>query len=93
MADKKFRRCSDLKKMEQVVFRVDPYYQGNKEVFFGNVINVYPESKRVDVVYLEGYKSRSDAIPYDDMLAVYDEDGEWMSFGGVSGKSILLKAE
>lgn len=88
-----YRKCSDLKEMEQVVFRVDPYYQGNKEVFFGNVINVYPESKRVDVVYLEGYKSRSDAIPYDDMLAVYDEDGEWMSFGGVSGKSILLKAE
>lgn len=67
--------------------------EGNKEVFFGDVINVYPESKRVDVVYLEGYKSRSDAIPYDDMLAVYDEDGEWMSFGGVSSKSILLKAE
>lgn len=88
-----YRKCSDLKEMEQVVFRVDPYYQGNKEVFFGDVINVYPESKRVDVVYLEGYKSRSDAIPYDDMLAVYDEDGEWMSFGGVSGKSILLKAE
>lgn len=88
-----YRKCSDLKEMEQVVFRVDPYYQENKEVFFGDVINVYPESKRVDVVYLEGYKSRSDAIPYDDMFAVYDEDGEWMSFGGVSGKSILLKAE
>lgn len=88
-----YRRCSDLKKMEQVVFRVDPYYQGNKEVFFGNVINVYPESKKVDVVYLEGYKSRSDTIPYNDMLAVYDENGEPMSFGGVSGKSILLKTE
>lgn len=35
MSKEKFRRCSDLKKMEQVVFRVDPYYQGNKEVFFG----------------------------------------------------------
>lgn len=93
MAAKKFRRCSDLKKMEQVVFRVDPYYQGNKEVFFGNVVGVYPESERVDVVYLEGYKSRNDFIPYDDILAVYDEDGEVMSFGGVSGKSILLKAE
>lgn len=93
MSKKNFRKCSDLNKMEQVVFRVDPYYQGNKEVFFGNVINVYPESKRVDVVYLEGYKSRTDTIPYNDMLAVYDENGELMSFGGVSGKSILLKAE
>lgn len=93
MSKEKFRRCSDLKKMEQVVFRVDPYYQGNKEVFFGNVINVYPENARVDVVYLEGYHSRSDFIPYDDMLAVYDEDGEMMSFDGVSGRSVLLKAE
>lgn len=93
MSKKNFRKCSDLNKMEQVVFRIDPYYQGNKEVFFGNVINVYPESKRVDVVYLEGYKSRNDFIPYDDMLAVYDEDGKMMSFDGVSGKSILLKAE
>ena len=93
MSKEKFRRCSDLKKMEQVAFRVDPYYQGNKEVFFGNVINVYPENARVDVVYLAGYHSRSDAIPYDDMLAVYDEDGEVMSFDGVSGRSVLLKAE
>ena len=93
MSKKNFRKCSDLNKMEQVVFRVDPYYQGNKEVFFGNVLRVHPDAHKVFVIYLEGYHSRSDAIPYNDMLAVYDEDGEWMSFGGVSGKSVLLKAE
>lgn len=93
MSKEKFRRCSDLKKMEQVVFRVDPYYQGNKEVFFGNVLRVHPNAHKVSVIYLEGYHSRYDAIPYDDMLAVYDEDGEVMSFGGVSGRSVLLKAE
>ena len=93
MSNKKFCKCSELKKMEQVVFRVDPYYQGNKKVFFGNVIGVYPERKRVGVIYLEGYKSRNDFIPYEDMLAVYDEDGEMMSFDRVSGLSALLKAE
>lgn len=93
MSKKNFRKCSDLNKMEQVVFRVDSYYQGNKEVFFGIVLGVHPDTHKVSVIYLEGYYSRSDAIPYNDMLAVYDEDGEWMSFGGVSGKYVLLKAE
>ena len=93
MSNKKFRKCSELKEMEQVVFRVDPYYQGNKEVFFGNVLRVHTNVRKVSVIYLDGYHSRSDAIPYNDMLAVYDEDGELMSFGSVSGKSILLKAE
>lgn len=45
------------------------------------------------VSYLEGYKDRSDPIPFMDMIAAYDENGEMMDFGGVKGNSVLLTAE
>lgn len=82
--------CSELKKDWPVVFRVDPYHQGNKQVFDGTVLWVDEAKQTVEVSYLEGYKNRSDTIPFEDMIAAYDENGEMMHFGGVYGKSVLL---
>ena len=86
-------KCTELQKDRPVVFRVDPYYQGNKQVFDGTVLWVNENQRTVEVSYLEGYKDRSDAIPFEDMIAAYDENGEMMDFGGVKGKSVLLTAD
>ena len=60
----------------------------------GNVIYVDKDRETVCVCYLEGYKSRSDIIPFEKMIAKADENGEEMLFGGwIRGKSILLEAE
>ena len=66
-------KCSELTKDSQVVFKVDPYYQGNKQTFDGSVLWVNKDNRTVCVSYLEGYKDRSDDIPFEDMIAVYDQ--------------------
>lgn len=38
-------------------------------------------------------EDRHDFIPFDDMLAVYNPNGEMMKFGNISGKSDLLIPE
>ena len=89
------------KDMKNEVFRitarqtskVDPYYQGNKQTYDGIVLWVNKNHKTVMVSYLEGYKDRSDPIPFEDMIAAYDENGEMMDFGGIRGNSVLLVAE
>lgn len=86
-------KCSDLEVGREVVFKVDPYYQGNKQIYNGTVLWVNENQKTVMVSYLEGYKDRSDLIPFVDIIAVYDENGEMMNFGGVKGNSVLLMAE
>lgn len=86
-------KCTELQKGRSVVFKVDPYYQGNKQVFDGTVLWVNEDKQTVTVSYLEGYKDRNDNIPFEDMLAAYDKHGEMMDFGGVKGKSILLVAD
>lgn len=89
----KTRKCSSLQENEQVVFKVDPYHNNEKRVFDGSVIYVSPDRKQVCVCYLEGYKSRTDDIPYEDMLAVYDKEGNYMKFDNISGPSRKLVAE
>lgn len=86
-------KCSELEVGRAVVFKVDPYYQGNKQVYDGTVLWVNDNHKTVMVSYLEGYKDRSDPIPFDDMIAAYDENGEMMNFGGINGNSVLLTTE
>lgn len=86
-------KCSELKVNAQVVFKIysDIYKQKIYEI--GSVIYVLPNSRKVCVCYLEGYKSRSENIPYEDMVACYNENGEMMSFDNIKGKSVLLVAE
>lgn len=87
----KYLKCSELEHGREIVFKVDPYHKGNKELFTGHVI--YVNNKTVCVSYLEGYKSRTDDIPFEDCVAAYDKDGEMMSFGDpccIRGNSVLL---
>ena len=87
-------KCSELQKDYIVVFYVPNYTDGKEEVYDGNVIYVDNNAKSVCVCYLDGYKSRSDIIPFEKMIAKADENGEEMLFGGwIRGKSVLLQAE
>lgn len=87
-------KCSELKQGDVVVFNVTVYANGKEETYDGNVISVNNERKTVSVCYLEGYKSRTDNIPFDKMIAKADENGKEMLFGGwIRGKSVLLKSE
>lgn len=90
--DVRRKKCSELKYGDQVVFRIDPYYCNNKSEFFGHVLWVN-KNNTVCVSYLEGYKDRTDDVPFVDMLGVFDKDGLDINFGGVSGRSILLIPE
>lgn len=53
----------------------------------------YENTKKICVSWLEGYKDRRDFIPFEDMLAVYNPNGEMMKFDNISGKSDLLIPE
>lgn len=93
MEKNKSMKCSELQPEDTVVFKVDPNHLGNKKVYDGTVFRVDKKHKKVLVSYLDGYKDRTDDISYEDMIAVYDEAGEMMSFHGVRGKSILLEPQ
>lgn len=86
-------KCSDLKEGTPVVFKVDPYHKGEKEIFDGTVVYVDKANKKVCVSYLYGYKNFHDDVSYEDMIAAYDENGEMMKFENISGKSVLLTPE
>ena len=86
-------KCSELKENAQVVFKIYSDIFKRKIYEIGSVIYVLPNRREVSVCYLDGYKSRSENIPYEDMVACYDENGEMMSFNNIKGKSVLLAAE
>ena len=86
-------KCSELKENAQVVFKIYSDIFKRKICEIGSVIYVLPNRREVCVCYLDGYKSRSENIPYEDMVAYYDENGEMMSFNNIKGKSVLLAAE
>ena len=93
MENLKRMKCSDLAAGREVIFIVwsDIYNRKIPEV--GTVSSVEPERKKVWVHWLEGYKDRHELISYDDMIAAYDEDGEFMQFEHISGPSVLLEPE
>ncbi|WP_252251208.1 hypothetical protein [Clostridium sp. VAP52] len=80
----------DLKSGDIVIFK--RYSNTLEEETFqdGYVIGVYTERKEVSICWLEGYKSRSDLIKYENVVAKYDKNGEHMKFGIYSGNSVLL---
>lgn len=87
------RKCSSLQKNEIVVFKAyNPIYEEKKPID-GNVISVDLERKTVDVVFLWGYRSENETIPFSDMLAVYNPKGEYMKFDNICGNSDLLIPE
>ena len=87
------KKCSELVRNTQVVFKIHSDIFEKKIYEIGSVIYVLPSRRQVCVSYLEGYKARTDVISYDDMVACYDENGKEMSFDNIHGKSVLLLAE
>lgn len=87
------RKCTSLQYSEPVVFKIHSDIYGKKIPMDGSVISVNENTKKVCVSWLEGYKDRHDFIPFEDMLAVYNPNGEMMKFDNISGKSDLLISE
>lgn len=87
------RDCSSLKNGEQVVFNIYSDIYKNKIPETGTVEDVSTERKEVHIHWLEGYKDRHDVVPFEDMIAVYNKDGEMMKWKGISGPSDLLTYE
>lgn len=85
------RKCSSLKNGEQVVFKIYSDILERKTPMDGTVI--YVKNNKVCVSYLYGYQSRTDDIPFEDMLAVYNPKGELMHFENIHWCSNKLIAE
>lgn len=86
-------KCSELNNYRSVVFYIYSDSHSRKIPMSGNVVCVYKDRKEVCVSWLDGYKDRTDNIPYADMIAAYDADGEMMQFENIKGNSVLLTAD
>ena len=86
-------KCSDLPINTPVVFKIYSDIYKKKIHMDGHVVGISLKRREVWVCYLEGYKSRTENIPFEDMVAAYDENGEMMQFDNIKGKSVLLEAE
>ena len=82
------KKCSELENNIPVVFKIYSDIYKEKIYETGNVIYVLPNIKEVCVCYLKGFKSLTENIPYEDMVACYDENGETMSFDKLKGKMV-----
>lgn len=87
------RKCTSLQCNEQVVFKIHSDIYKKKIPMDGSVIAINERAKTVCVSWLDGYKDRKDFISFEDMLAVYNPNGEMMKFDNISGKSDLLLPE
>lgn len=86
-------KCSELEQGRGIVFKINIFQNEEKQYWTGNVIYVNQKSRTVCVSYLEGYKSRTDDIPFEDCIAAYDIDGTMMKFDNIQGTSIILIAD
>lgn len=83
----------DLKQNDIVIFKRYCDILEREDYQDGNVVAINPERKEVDICWLEGYSSRVDSIKYDKVIAKYNKEGEYMTFGAYKGNSILLEWE
>jgi len=83
-------KYEELKHGDIIIFK--RYCDIRKEESFqdGVVIAVHIKIKEINIGWLEGYKSRSDSVKYEKVIAKYDENGKNMRFDNITGKSILL---
>lgn len=86
-------KCSELQAGQEVVFKIYSDIYKKKIFETGTVSFINKNTQTVCILWLEGYKNRDEMIPYRDMVAVSDENGEMMKFDNISGKSVLLTAE
>jgi len=84
------RSCTTLKKEESVVFLIYSDICKHKIPIDGSVIFVNRDRRKVEVIYLLGYKCEYDFIDYEDMLGVYNPDGVFIEFDNIHGKSDIL---
>jgi len=61
------------------------------EYEMGNVITCDPHKKIVVVCWLQGHHSRTDDVPYADIVAVNDNRCRMHQIGGWKGRSRLLQ--
>lgn len=80
-------KCSELKPGDQVVYVLRE--NGRDEYWDGTVVLV--TGTTVHASRLEGYRGRDDAVPFSDLRAKYDPDGEEMRFGHIHGPSDRLE--
>ena len=71
----------NIKVGNTIIFNCDEYNDGNTQDFDGHVQIV--DEKGVHVVYLSGYRSRNDFIPYSDVLAKVDKRKAWIRLSNV----------
>lgn len=85
------RKCKDLKLHETIIFKVFNNIL-NREIYeCGTVEEIDLTLNRVWISWLEGYRHREDYFPFKKLVAVYDEDGERMTFDTLAGPSIFLE--
>ena len=65
-------------------------WPNGEEVESGNVVGLL--DGQVDVIWLEGYKSRNDTVRLSDVLAVQDGRAREMELGDFKGKGYLTEA-
>jgi hypothetical protein len=87
------RKCTSLRDGEEVVFNIYSDILKRKSAETGTVSLVNENQRKVMVHWLEGYRDRHDMIPFEDMLAVYNANSEYMTFDNISGNSDLLIPE
>lgn len=63
---------------------------GKNDVEAGDVIGVWGNT--YSVIWLEGYKSRSESLREEDILAVWDPKSPMMRLNFIEGNSLLTKA-
>ena len=66
------------------------YEEGKFDVEEGTVLFVNGDN--VDLIWLEGYKSRNDTVPFDDVLSLHDKAGPHMELFPFSGEGFLTDA-
>lgn len=84
------RECKTLQEDESVIFLRYCDIKKEKIPEVGCVVNVNLNNDTVCVSWMDGYKDRKDDIPFKDMLAVFNLEGENVRFGNISGPSDLL---
>jgi hypothetical protein len=85
------RSCKNLKLQDIIIFRVFNNIL-NREIYeCGTIEEIDLALNRVWISWLEGYRDRGDYFPFEKLVAVYDENGEQMTFGTLTGPSVLLE--
>ena len=65
-----------IKENDVIIFKVDEYRDGRMCEFDGNVLWVRHDG--VEVIYLSGFRSRNDLIPWKNIIAKVDKSLPWI---------------